>query len=124
MTSIMIVDDDEDIRDYLEFLLSHAHFSTSVARGGGDTLAAIQTVHPDLLLVDIKMPSMDGYELIRLIRETDQQIPIIAISGVNDPTAATKVKEAGGNDFLAKPFSEMDLLTRIADLLAAIPAAI
>ena len=117
MANIMIVDDDDDIRDYLQFMLSHASHKVYVAPCGEDTIAALQILHPDLLLVDIKMPKMDGYELIRQIRSTDGVIPIIAISGVNDPQAAAKVKAAGGNDFLAKPFHEEEILGCIAALL-------
>ena len=117
MASIMIVDDDDDIREYLEFLLSHTQFDTFVAPGGIDSIAAMQTIRPDLLLVDIKMPKMDGYELIRRIRQLDKVIPIIAISGVGDPEAENKVKAEGGNAFLAKPFGEQELLNHIAIFL-------
>ena len=117
MANIMIVDDDDDIRDYLSFLLSHAFYKVFVAPCGEDTIAALQLLHPDLLLIDIKMPKMDGYELIRLIRQSGSQIPIIAISGISDPQAGAKVKAAGGNDFLAKPFNEAEILGLIASLL-------
>ena len=113
----MIVDDDDDIREYLEFLLSHTQYDTFLAPGGGDTITAMQTIRPDLMLIDIKMPAMDGYELIRRIRESDKEIPIIAISGVGDCEAAAKVKAAGGNGFLAKPFGEKELLAFITSLL-------
>ena len=117
MASIMIVDDDDNIREYLEFLLSNTRFDTFMAPNGVDTIEAMQTIRPDLLLVDIKMPRMDGYELIRKIRESDAETPIIAISGVEDADAAAKVKAVGGNAFLAKPFSEAQLLGHINEWL-------
>ena len=117
MASIMIVDDDNDIREYLELLLSNTQFDTFVAPGGGDTIAAMQTIRPDMLLVDIKMPGMDGYELIRRIRQMEKDIPIIAISGIGDPDAKERVMAAGGNGFIAKPFDEKELFDEIARYL-------
>ena len=117
MPSILIVDDDELIRDYLELLLGCYQFDTFLAANGVETIETMMMIRPDLVLTDIKMPKMDGYELIKNIRSSETELPIIAFSGVLDPDAEKKVIMAGGDIFLQKPLSEHKLINHIKQLL-------
>ena len=120
MASILIVDDDDIIREYLELLLSCYHFDTFLASNGVETIETLRMIRPDIILTDIKMPKMDGYELIRNIRSTGAPLPIIAFSGVADPDAEKKVKMVGGDLFLKKPLTEQQLIDHIKQLLPQI----
>ena len=120
MASILIVDDDDVIREYLELLLSCYRFDTFLASNGVESLEAMDMIRPDLILTDLKMPKMDGYELIRNVRSSASNLPIIAFSGVSDPEVEKKVKMAGGDAFLTKPITENQLINRIKDLLPQI----
>jgi two-component system cell cycle response regulator DivK len=117
---ILVVEDEEDSRKILRDLLSRAAYEMTEAENGEQALAAVAKQRPDLILMDIQMPILDGYEATRRIKSdpTFRDIPIIvvtsyALSGGDE----AKARAAGCDVFVAKPFSPRQLLARIRKLL-------
>ena len=114
--SILLVDDDPDVREYLAEMLDHYHYDVITAENGQEALAMFSTHHPELIITDILMPDIEGFELIRRIRSSDQNIPIIAISGYNigyGKTYLSAARKLGADEILNKPFSSEELLGAI-----------
>ena len=117
---ILVVEDQEDSRRILRDLLSSADYEMTEAVNGEQALAAVAKQRPDLILMDIQMPVLDGYEATRRIKADPalKDVPIIvvtsyALSGGYE----AKARAAGCDDFVAKPFSPRQLLARIRKLL-------
>jgi len=111
---ILLADDNADMRDYLKRLLSQQYEVETVA-DGITALTAIRQQMPDLVLTDVMMPEMDGFEVLRLLRSdpTTQDIPIILLSARAGEEARIEGLEAGADDYLTKPFSARELLARV-----------
>ena len=111
---ILLADDNADMRDYLNRLLSQ-HYEVQVVGDGVAALAAIRQQMPDLLLTDVMMPEMDGFELLRSLRSNSktQDLPIILLSARAGEEARIEGLEAGADDYLTKPFSARELLARV-----------
>ncbi|MBE9229154.1 response regulator [Phormidium sp. LEGE 05292] len=112
---ILIVDDSPDNLRVLSTQLNHHGYKVRCVRSGEMALIAVQTNPPDLILLDIRMPEMDGYETCRYIKENPQfgDIPIIFISALDDPIDKVKAFEVGGEDYITKPFALKEVLARI-----------
>ena len=112
---ILIVDDVPQNLNLLNHILSRAGYSVRVAGDGLTALNAVREKPPDLILLDIRMPVMDGFEVCKHIKagDTTRDVPVIFISGLQD--AADKVKgfQAGGVDYITKPFDQADVLARV-----------
>jgi len=116
MNKILIVDDDPETRSLLkEYLDEDSVFAASMAENGRDALESIGTDRPDLILLDLWMPVMDGISVTREIRTQPDlaTLPIILLSGEGDKTKWIEALDAGANDFVAKPFNKSELLARI-----------
>jgi two-component system OmpR family response regulator len=113
--TILIVDDEPDIRKILEILLESNGYSTLSADGGKTALSQIAKQRPDLLLLDIIMPDMDGYQVARQLREdpVTQNLPIIMISGRNEDVDEILGLELGADDYIRKPFEPVLVLARV-----------
>ncbi len=111
---VLVADDNPDLRRYLTTLLS-AQFNVEVADDGADALARIEENPPDLLISDVMMPRLDGYELLARLREAPetQELPVILLSARAGEEAAIEGLEAGADDYLPKPFSGRELLARV-----------
>ncbi len=120
MAHILVVDDDQDILRLLDFILKRAGHEVSAARDGVEGLAIAMERPPDLIVADIMMPKMNGYEFCRQIRAASQtaQVPIIVFSARFQPVDKQTALEAGATDYLPKSTSPEDLLKRIEELLA------
>jgi PAS domain S-box-containing protein len=112
---ILIVDDVPQNLNLLDHILTRAGYSVRLAGDGSTALDAVREKPPDLILLDIRMPVLDGFEVCRLIKsgDTTKDVPVIFISGLQD--AADKVKgfNAGGVDYITKPFDQADVLARV-----------
>ncbi len=113
--SIFIVDDCSDNIKILEAILSDLNYSVRAAVRGPSAIKSIQQAVPDLVLLDIKMPDMDGYEVCRRLRndKATENIPIIFISGLNETEDKVKAFHVGGNDYITKPFQVEEISARI-----------
>lgn len=116
MPRILIVDDDPAIRDVVRFALARAGFETEDAADGAVALAQILRTPPDLIVLDVQMPELDGTELCRAVRRTSQ-VPILFLSSRTDEIDRVVGLEIGGDDYLTKPFSPRELVARVKAIL-------
>lgn len=114
MSKILIIDDTADLRDLLRDYLQELGYQVLAAANGNDGLALYKEQRPQLLLVDLIMPGINGFDLIRQIRKTDRKTPIIALSGFHEELSA--VQRLGVHAALAKP-PELDELGQLIQLL-------
>ena len=117
---VLIVDDVKANVDVLVQALS-AEYKLSVALGGEQALDAVRRSPPDLVLLDIVMPDIDGYEICRRLRaaEATRELPIMFLSSLEDVSDKTRGFEVGGNDYLTKPFEILEVKARVRSLLKA-----
>jgi two-component system, OmpR family, response regulator len=113
---ILIADDDPHIREVVRFALEQAGFETVEAEDGRATLEAVSEHDPDLVVLDVMMPEMDGTEVCRKLR-ADGQVPIVFLSSRDDEIDRVLGLELGGDDYLTKPFSPRELLARVKAVL-------
>lgn len=107
---VMIVDDEEAVVRALQGALQDEGYECSIARNGREALEAFPKVKPDVVLLDVWMPDMDGLEVLRGLKEMDAECPIIMISGHATVATAVKAMKVGATDFLEKPLSIEALL--------------
>ena len=116
MARILIVDDDPALRDVLRFALARAGFNTVEAADGVAGLQAFERHSPDLIVLDVQMPEMDGTEMCRAVRR-NSRTPILFLSSRADEVDRIVGLEIGGDDYLAKPFSPRELVARVKAIL-------
>ena len=116
---ILVVEDQEDLRGMLRDLLTGSDYSVVEAADGAAGIAMAKSEHPDLILMDIQMPVIDGYEATRQIKAdpTIKQIPIVAVSSFAMKGDEEKARSAGCDHYVTKPYSPMQLLKVIRGLL-------
>jgi len=114
--TILVVDDDPQIRDVLSVALDRAGFRTVTARDGAEGLARAQSARPDLAVLDIGLPEMDGLALCRAIR-ADSELPILFLTARDDEVDRILGLEMGGDDYVTKPFSPRELVARVRAIL-------
>lgn len=115
LKDILIVDDTPDNLRVLDAILKAQGYRVRKALNGQMALNACQIAAPDLILLDIIMPEIDGYELCRRLKDDDKtrEIPVIFISAIDDTVDKVKAFEAGGVDYIVKPFQEAEVIARI-----------
>ena len=116
---ILVVDDEASSREPLEFLLQGEGYRTVAASNGRAALAAIARQPPDLILLDVTMPGMDGYELTSLIKgnPATASIPIVMVTGFTGRGARVVGLNAGAEDILSKPVDAAELSLKVRNLL-------
>ena len=117
MPRILIVDDNEDNRDVLARRLQRRGFDVTVAVGGREGVAQADSDEPDIVLMDMNMPILDGWEATRQIRETGSQIPVIALTAHAMTGDRERAIEAGCTEYHTKPVELDELLALIEKLL-------
>lgn len=117
MFQILVADDDKNTRRLLETILSNAGYKTISVASAGRALELIQKIPIDLLIVDIMMPGMDGYEFTKLLRDCRYDLPILMLSAKQLPDNIKHSFLAGTDDYMTKPADEEELLLRIRALL-------
>ena len=111
---ILVVEDDDGIRDLVDLVLSSAGYEVLTASDGAAALQLVGTVHPDLVLLDMRMPVMDGWEFARQYRAgPEPHAPIVVLTAARD--AAARAAEIHANGYLGKPFEVSELLTLVSD---------
>ncbi|HYJ53414.1 MAG TPA: response regulator transcription factor [Allosphingosinicella sp.] len=113
---ILIVDDDPHIRQVLSFALGKAGMQTSEAPDGESALGAIAAQRPDLVVLDINMPKMNGLDVCRKLRTSDD-LPILFLSSRDDEIDRVLGLELGGDDYVVKPFSPREVVARVSAIL-------
>ncbi len=116
---ILVVDDEEHIRKILKFKLEKHGYYVITADNGEVALKMVRRENPDLIILDLMMPKMDGFEVCRRIRKNFQtaQIPIIMLTAKSDMVDKIKGLAGGANDYLVKPYSNDELLLRVKNVL-------
>lgn len=117
---ILLVDDEPNIVMSLEFLMRKNGYQVGIARNGTEALTAIHQTPYDLVLLDVMMPDVDGYQVCRQIRESpDRATKVIFLSAKSQPTDVQQGYAAGADLYIPKPFSTRQLMEKIRELLAA-----
>ena len=117
MFHVLVVDDDKNTRLLMRALLEGAHYTVTLAANGAEALSAMERNHVDLVVLDLMMPGMDGYEFTRELRAASNDLPILMVSAKQLPDDRKKGFLAGIDDFMVKPVDEEELLLRIKALL-------
>ena len=108
----LVVDDDEKIRKVLTVYLQTAGYKVETAKDGIEALNQVKAFRPDVVLLDIMLPSMDGWQVCREVRKTSD-IPILMLSACDEETDRVKGLDIGADDYVVKPFSPIEVLARI-----------
>ena len=114
---VLVVDDEEGVRELLGDALRVAGYSVSSAPDGMSALTALRTTPADLLVIDINMPVMDGFELLEQLRKKGDFTPALMLSARGDKTDITKGLRLGADDYVTKPFGLEELLLRVGAIL-------
>jgi len=117
MFSILVVEDDKHTRRLLEAILKAENYTVFTAENGEAALEIMEKEHIDLVVLDIMMPKMDGYEFTRVVRESDNNLPILMVSAKHLPSDKNKGFIVGTDDYITKPIDEQEMLLRIKALL-------
>lgn len=117
MFNILVVDDDKNTRLLLTAVLEGANYNVTVACDGLEALSILDKTHIDLIVLDIMMPNMDGYEFTKTLRENQNTLPILMISAKQLPQDKHKGFIVGTDDYITKPIDEEEMLYRIKALL-------
>src|SRR5919106_2846383 len=114
---ILVIDDEAAIRDSLKMILEYEDYEFVGASSGPDGVAIVQRERPDLVLLDIKMPGMDGMEVLRKLRALDETLPVVMISGHGTTSTAVDAIKSGAIDFLDKPLSSERVIVTLQNVL-------
>ena len=117
MTRILVVDDEPAVRDALERALRAQHYAVSTAVDGRQALDVIESERPELVLLDVLMPVMDGFETCRRLRELRDRTPVLMLTARDAVGDRVEGLDAGADDYVVKPFALEELLARVRALL-------
>ncbi len=113
----ILVAEDIDSNYALVDIILRKHFNIVRALNGNDAIRFFQELHPSLILMDIQMPELNGLEATRIIREMDEDIPIVALTAFAFNSDRNEFMQAGGSDYIVKPIDPMHLRTKIKEML-------
>jgi DNA-binding NtrC family response regulator len=112
-SSILVVDDEDSLRNVLSNELSNEGYEVRSASDGDEAISELQKASYDLILLDIKMPRMNGFEVLKFIKENHPKTKVVMLTGFADLKNAIESKKLGADDFVSKPYDLVDLLTTI-----------
>jgi DNA-binding NtrC family response regulator len=115
---ILVVDDEDALRTVLSSELASAGYEVSTAADGDEAISTVQNKKLDLVLLDIKMPKVDGFEVLKYIKGNQPALKVIMLTGFADLKNAIESKKHGAEDFVSKPYDLVDLLTTIERVLS------
>ena len=113
---ILVVDDDQAVRDSLARTLHYSGYQVLTAEDGLEALAKLSNTHPDAVIMDVMMPRLDGLEATRMLRSTGNDVPILILTARDAVGDRVDGLDAGADDYLVKPFSTEELLARLRAL--------
>jgi|SRR5579862_3454625 DNA-binding response OmpR family regulator len=117
MQNILVIDDDESLRDTIGLMLENEGFRPTLVADGTAGLEQATASRPNLILVDLRMPGLSGVEVCKRLRSTGVKTPVIVLSAVRDEIDKVLLLEIGADDYVEKPFGTRELLARIRALL-------
>ena len=123
MFHILVVDDDKNTRMFFSGLLESAGYTVTTSENGADALSIMEKIHIDLVVLDIMMPKMDGYEFTRILRHSNNNLPILMVSAKQLPEDRKRGFLSGIDDYMSKPLDNEELLLHIKALLRRVSAA-
>lgn len=115
---VLVVDDEEALRTVLSGELASEGYHVGTAADGEEAVAAIQKENYDLILLDIKMPGKNGFEVLKFVKEKHPKTKVVMLTGFADLKNAIESKKLGAEDFVSKPYDLVDLLTTIERVLS------
>jgi len=113
MTSVLVVDDDQDLAEMLGIVLNGAGIEVDLVSNGDEAVDVFRNNQPDLVLLDIMLPGLDGITVCREIRKESTRVPIVMLTAKGDTHDIVKGLEAGADDYMVKPFKPSELVARI-----------
>jgi DNA-binding response OmpR family regulator len=116
-STVLIAEDDPDVTRIVDFQMRAAGYHTVICVDGRQTLEALQATGADVLVLDLGMPKLTGFDVLRRLRELPARPRVIVLSGRIREEAVTRAFDLGADDYLAKPFSLRELMARVARLL-------
>jgi excisionase family DNA binding protein len=116
---VLVVDDDDRLREFMRVSLELEGYTVREASSGEEALEALEDQAPDLVLLDVVMPGIDGWQMLQRMQERHGSIPVIMFSGQVDAKMAGETEERGAQGFLGKPFDPQQLIERAKQLVPA-----
>ncbi len=120
---LLVVDDEPNIRELLSASLRYAGFAVETASDGQQALDMAETFRPDLLLLDVMMPGLDGFGVVRRLRQSGRHTPVVFLTARDAPEDKVSGLTLGGDDYVTKPFSLDEVIARIRAVLRRTAAA-
>ncbi|TAN45829.1 MAG: response regulator [Nitrospirae bacterium] len=122
---LLLADDSLTIQKVVELVLANESFEIKTTNDGEQALAAMGSFSPDIVLADIDMPKLNGYQLCEKLKKSDtySRIPVILLAGAFEPFDEEYAKSVSADDFIIKPFESQELISKVKALLAAVPPA-
>lgn len=122
MANILVAEDERDIRELINFTLSFAGHTVEQAANGEEAVSKAQEITPDLIMLDVRMPKMTGYEACRQLKAIDgiKDIPVVFLSAKGQEEEVQTGLDAGAIDYILKPFAPDELTQRITEILQKI----
>jgi DNA-binding response OmpR family regulator len=119
MTKILVAEDERDIRDLITFTLQFAGFDVEAALNGEDAVEKARAVKPDLILMDVRMPKMTGYEACSALKAKPEvaDIPVVFLSAKGQESEINEGLGVGGVDYILKPFAPEELIEQVKRIL-------
>ena len=114
---LLLVDDEDNLRSMLEAALRHLGFDVHPVANGRDALAAVATVQPDLIVLDVMLPDLDGFEVCRRLRTEGKRVPVLFLTARDAMSDRLAGFGAGGDDYVTKPFHFDEVVARLRALL-------
>lgn len=119
MIRILVAEDEKDIRELIAFTLRFAGFEVLLANNGIEAVALAETEQPDLVILDVRMPRMTGYEACRQLKENPrtQAIPVVFLSAKGQEAEIQQGLDSGAEEYILKPFAPDELTAQVRDIL-------
>ncbi|MGC9521027.1 MAG: response regulator transcription factor [Anaerolineae bacterium] len=119
MAMILVAEDERDIRDLIAFTLEFAGYEVVLATNGAEAVALAREARPDLVLMDVRMPRMTGYQACEALKETPEtrEIPVVFLSAKGQDSEIQEGMEAGAVDYILKPFAPDELTAQVRRIL-------
>jgi two-component system OmpR family response regulator len=114
---LLLVDDEDNLRSMLDAALRHSGFDVHPVANGRDAIEAVEAVDPDLIVLDVMLPDLDGFDVCKRLRQTGNRTPVLFLTARDATEDKVRGLTMGGDDYLVKPFSLEELVARISAVL-------